>query len=154
MEKRARAERNCSVDIGSMDESFLLPKSNIESETGETEIPRLRLAFGKLIELERRNRGLSVEEFASANGLDAAELETIECNAFYVPEPSTVYQLASVLHIPQTPLLQLAGLTEAKDEAFVHEAVRFAANSKSRAKLTPDERLALETFVAEISKRR
>src|SRR5262249_39168113 len=117
-------------------------------------IMAVRMAFGKLIELERRKRGLSLVAFATRNHLDAEELQAIECNAFYVPEPSTVYQLASVLKIPEKPLLQLAGLTKAKDESFVHEAVRFAANSKGNVDLTRDERLALETFVAELSKRR
>jgi ribosome-binding protein aMBF1 (putative translation factor) len=151
---RAELETGAAIEAGTLDKKFLLDPAAENVEREQDNVCEMRAAFGRLIELERRKRGLSIAAFASQHGLDPDELRDIECKALYIPEPSTVFQLASILKVPQAPLMQLAGLTEARDAEFVHEAVRFAANSKGTAKLSREERVALETFVAELSKRR
>lgn len=110
-----------------------------------------RLAFGKLINLMRRKRNLSVEQMAEEADLDASEILIIEDDVRHIPEPRTVYRLAQFLHVPQMGLMQLAGLTRAKDPGLHREAVRFAARSESVSKLTRDENAALEAFVSVLS---
>jgi hypothetical protein len=56
--------------------------------------------------------------------------------------------------LPRESLLQIAGLTKPKDERIYEEAVRFAARSETVAALTPEERAALEAFVAVLSEKK
>jgi HTH-type transcriptional regulator, competence development regulator len=116
-------------------------------------LSKLRFAFGRLIELERRKKGFSIKQLADRARLDEGELTCIEFDPRHEPDPSTVFQLASFFRIPEKPLMQLAGLTEARDRDFLSHAVRFAASSKPTAALTKEETDALESFVVELSKR-
>ncbi|HEX3719677.1 MAG TPA: helix-turn-helix transcriptional regulator [Verrucomicrobiae bacterium] len=113
--------------------------------------PELRLAFGRLIGLMRRNLRMSAEELADQADVDLAEVISIEQDTHFVPEPRTVYQLARQFKLPEGRLMELAGLATPRDIGFAREAVRFAARSESIAKLTVEERSALEEFTALIS---
>ena len=55
----------------------------------------------------------------------------IERDPHCEPEPNAVYKLAGVFGLSPKPLLELAGLTEAKTPGLREEAVRFAARSES-----------------------
>jgi HTH-type transcriptional regulator, competence development regulator len=111
------------------------------------------LAFGRLVELSRRAKGLSLLKLAETTGVDILELYALERGVEWVPEPRTVFQLSTVLNLPFGELQELSGLAEPRDELIIREAVRFAANSESTAKLSADERKALEEFVKVLSKR-
>ena len=106
-----------------------------------------RLAFAKLIQLNRRKHRLSSERLAELADVELAELVAIECGEGQTPEPRTVHQLARVLGLPAQKLMQLSGLVVARDERLVQSAVRFAARSESIEKLTPTEQDALDEFV-------
>ena len=108
--------------------------------------------FGRFVELMRRKRGLSVEKLAIEADVDIAELVEIEEDIHTRPEPRTVYQLARFFRVPEAGLLQIAGLTSARDSSLVHESVRFAARSNPVNALSAEERSALEAFVAELDK--
>jgi transcriptional regulator with XRE-family HTH domain len=110
------------------------------------------VAFGRFIHLMRRSRGWTVERLAEDADVDLGELVSIEDNR-HRPDVRTVYQLARRFGVPQNRLMQVAGLTMAKDPRIATEAVRFAARSEGTATLTPDERSALEAFVAVLSER-
>lgn len=110
-----------------------------------------RIAFGRFVALMRRSRRLTVEELAREADLDASELLIIEDDFYSVPEPRTVYRLAQFLNVPQTRLMQLAGLATARDSRLRQEAVRFAARSESIEALTAEQHAALEAFVAVLS---
>lgn len=112
----------------------------------------VRIAFGKFLELLRRNHSLSVEDLAKKADIDVSELINIEEDVRFSPEPRTVYQLAVFFKLPQKRLLQLAGLTQTRDPQLAKEAVRFAARSESTAKLNTSERQALEAFITLLSK--
>lgn len=112
-----------------------------------------RIAFGRFINLMRRQGGYSIEALADAAKVDASELLVIEDDVHYVPGPRTVYQLAQMFKVPQPKLMQLAGLTAANDAGLREEAVRFAARSEAVHKLTPEESAALAAFVAVLSQR-
>src|SRR5262245_47421065 len=81
------------------------------------------IAFGKFVNLMRRQRGLSMEKLAEDAELDTSELLIIEESSSYVPDPRTVYRLAQTFEVSQQSLMQLAGLTKASDAGFRDEVV-------------------------------
>jgi len=109
------------------------------------------IAFGRFVRLMRRDRGLTLEKLAEDTDVEIAELVEIEDDTHHKPELRTVYQLANYFKVPRSNLLQVAGLTAPRDNRLIDEAVRFAARSESVAVLTPEERAALEAFVAVLS---
>jgi transcriptional regulator with XRE-family HTH domain len=100
----------------------------------------------------RRSKGWTVEELASEADLEIGDVLLIEDDLTVLPEPRAVYQLAKVFEIPQTNLMQISGLTVPRDAALSQETVRFAARSQSVEKLSDSEHLALEQFVAVLSR--
>lgn len=111
------------------------------------------IAFGRFVRLMRRDRGLTLERLADDADVDISELVEIEDDARHKPELRTVYQLANYFKVPRANLMQVAGLTAPKDSRLVDEAVRFAARSEPLTELTPEERAALEAFVAVLSEK-
>jgi len=144
--KRAIAEGTATVGAG------LLARDPV-SEVDQRVVPleESRIAFGRFINMMRRQHGLSIEELADATKVDTSELLVIEEDLHYVPGPRTVYQLARMFDVPQPRLMQLAGLTAANDAGLAEEAVRFAARSEAVHKLTPEENAALAAFVVVLS---
>lgn len=112
------------------------------------------LAFGRFVRLMRRRRGMDMEKLADTADIDIVELMSIEEDPRFRPEVRTVYQLSMFFDLPRESLLQIAGLTKPKDERIYEEAVRFAARSETVADLTPEERAALEAFVAVLSEKK
>jgi HTH-type transcriptional regulator, competence development regulator len=119
--------------------------------SAETESPNP--AFGRLINLWRRKKGLRIDALAEKARIDVAELIEIERNLNYVPEPRTVYQLAKTLDLPSERMLELSGNLIVRDSSLGQEAVRFAARSESVEKLSKDEQRALEEFVKFLSEK-
>ena len=112
------------------------------------------LAFGRFVRLMRRRRGMDMEKLADTADIDIVELMNIEEDPRFRPEVRTVYQLSMFFDVPRESLLQIAGLTRPKDERIYEEAVRFAARAETVAELTPEERAALEAFVAVLSEKK
>ena len=110
-------------------------------------------AFGKLVQLLRRQSRLNLEELASKADVDFDELRQIEENPLFTPEPRTVHFLASFFDLSKKKLLQLSGLTAANDSHLVDEAIRFAASAKPGAELTPEEKKALRDFIAVLNEK-
>ena len=112
------------------------------------------IAFGRLINLMRRRRGVSLEQLAKDADVTLTELVDIENDVHYKPALRTTYQLANYFDLPRSGFIQVAGLTVRKNARLSDEAVRFAARAESTAELTPEENAALEAFVAVISKQK
>jgi transcriptional regulator with XRE-family HTH domain len=110
-------------------------------------------AFGRLINLWRRKKGLRIDALAEKADVDIAEIIEIERNLSYVPEPRTVYQLAKTLGFSRQRMLELSGNLVIKDTSLGQQAVRFAARSESVEKLSKDEQRALEEFVKFLSEK-
>lgn len=148
---RAHQEDGSEVSAGllSVDPSF---EQILEPYGCSNEVSAI--AFGRFVQLVRREKGLTIEALASMADVDIEELVEIEEHANYKPEPRTVYQLANVFELPRANLLQVAGITAPRDPALCEEAVRFAARSESVEKLNSEERHALEAFVAVLSQTR
>ena len=120
-------------------------------ERDEVERELATLAFGRLVNLYRRSKGLRIEELADQARIDPAELITIEEDLHYVPEVRTVYQLSKTLSLRNDKMMELSGNMKARDQALEHAAVRFAARSESVERLTSEEQKALEEFVKYLS---
>jgi hypothetical protein len=112
-----------------------------------------RIAFGRFVNLMRRQRAMSIEQLAATADLDVGELVSIEDDLHFMPAPRTVFLLAQTFRVSQQRLMQLAGLASPKDAHFRQEAVRFAARSESVQKLTKEENAALQAFIAVLSQR-
>jgi HTH-type transcriptional regulator, competence development regulator len=110
-----------------------------------------RIAFGTFVALWRRNQRWDAAKLAEQAGLDLVEILEIERDPHSEPEADAVFKLANVFRLPPKPLLELAGLIEARTPRLREEAVRFAARSESVAALTEHEREAFEAFVSAIS---
>jgi HTH-type transcriptional regulator, competence development regulator len=151
--RRAELDDKAEVSAGMLNLNRLpaAHASNIVPMRAATEADSPNPAFGKLINLWRRKKGLRVEILADKAKIDVAELIEIERNLNYVPEPRTVYQLAKTLGLPSNRMLELSGNLMVRDLSLGQEAVRFAARSESVEKLTKDEQRALEEFVKFLS---
>ena len=112
------------------------------------------VAFGRLVNLMRRRRGMSLEQLADDADVDMADLVEVERDPHHRPELRTAYQLANYFRVSRAGLMQVAGLATPKDARLFDEGVRFAARSESTAALTPEEGAALEAFVAVLSEQK
>jgi HTH-type transcriptional regulator, competence development regulator len=117
-------------------------------------IEEASVAFGRFVRLMRRSRGLSIEKLAENVTVYIAELVAIEDDARHKPDVRTVYQLANFFDVPRPNLMQIAGLVSSQNNRLIVEAARFAARSDPVAALTPEERAALQAFVAVLSERK
>lgn len=108
--------------------------------------------FGRFVEFARRKQKLSVEELANRAEIDLGDLVAIEQVPDARPQIMTVHRLATYLKLPPKPLMELAGLMEAKSGSIGTAALRFAAQSETTAELSPQENLAFDEFVKAIVK--
>lgn len=126
------------VSVGGMAHELGMLKVSTTKPTG---------VFGRFVEFARREQQLSVEDFANQTCVELAELVTLEQDPDAEPRPRTVHKLAAFLKLPVGPLMELAGLAEAKDPDIGTAALRFAARSETNAQLNPQEHQAYEEFV-------
>ena len=153
-DKRAGPSRDWLSRMGDLEGGCQVSVGGLAADLGLLGTPSFQrsIAFGKLIELARRDRGESLEVLAKRADLELPELLAIE-RGEGTPTPRTVFQLAQVLRFNAGKLMELAGLADAKDERLRHEALLFAARSEPTAKLSREEREAFEAFVKVVSER-
>lgn len=150
LRRQADAEERCtSVSVGGLasDLGMFKPVPETEAVT--------RAAFARLVQLARRSRGMSPEMLAQTADIELAEVVSIEQCEEQSPEPRTVFKLAQVLKLPETPLMELAGLVHRHSAKLDTAAVRFAARSESMERLSREEEAAFREFVqtlAELSR--
>ncbi len=106
------------------------------------------LVFGKLIQLLRRDKKLSAEKLAAGADISLDDLNKIERDPLFRPDPRSVYMLAEFFDIPKKKLQQLSGLTAANDSHLQEEALRFAASANPAADLSREEKSALKAFIS------
>ncbi len=140
LKRQAALEDGAFVSVGGFVESL-----GVDELVGNV-IP-LRSAFARLIQLARRERNLSCEQFAGKVDVDLAEVLGIETDEHYTPALRTVHQIANFLCLPERKLLALSGLLKVKDAQFQTAALQFAARSEPVEKLTEEEHSALEEYV-------
>jgi transcriptional regulator with XRE-family HTH domain len=151
--KNLDKEDKAIVSAGSFSCSKLDALNEMAQRCAEKETGAVVPAFGRLISLSRRNKGLTLEKLADQARIDLDELVSIEQVPSYVPEPRTACQLAKVLNLPEEKVLELSGNTISRDQKLKDEAVKFVASAQSLDKLSRDEKRALEDFVKQLSKK-
>jgi transcriptional regulator with XRE-family HTH domain len=113
---------------------------NFENET-------MNYAFRELLRGLRKKTGMKIDEFAGQSGIDREEVLRMERNGCYRPSPLALQKLSKFYGIPQGRLAVLAGAVRTVPAELEQEVSRFAAQSESFAKLTPEEQLTLDEFV-------
>ena len=121
--------------------------TRITSSAKQTSNNQKPYVFGRLIQLLRKEKGLSISELAEKARVDEQELRRIEAETECEPKPRTVAQLAEVFCVVPKSLARVANLTRQVDEQITEGAVRFAACAKDVDKLTREESRALKDFV-------
>jgi transcriptional regulator with XRE-family HTH domain len=138
--RKAEQEDGCFVSVGGLVDA-------LEQATQSGKVIPFKCAFARFLQLARRDRKLSLEQFANKVDIDLVELLKIETDAQYTPAIRTVHQIAEFLGIPERKLMTLAGLLRVKDAQFQNAALRFAARSEPVEKLSQEEHSALEEYV-------
>lgn len=141
LRRRAELEDGCFVSVGGLVESLA------EREQTAANVVPMKPAFVRFVQLARRDRRLSLEEFAEKVDVDLAELVKLETEDPYKPTLRTVHKIAEFLKVPEKTLLALAGLLQAKDPQFQKTALKFAARSAPVEKLSQQEHSDLEEIV-------
>jgi transcriptional regulator with XRE-family HTH domain len=105
-------------------------------------------AFHVFLRQLRRSKGLTVDKLAAALDLERSEVVAMERDCSYRPSPMTLHRISRLYGIPERRLAALAGALREVPAEFQERASRFAAQSDSFAKLSADERRALDEFMA------
>ncbi len=114
-------------------------------KNGGTDV--VRYAFAELMRGLRRQRGLKVSELADELDVDEDELISIEHDVGYKPDPLTIFRVSKLFKIPQHQLAMLVGAINDIPVGVREHASAFAAKSDSFAKLSDEEKQALDEFV-------
>lgn len=107
----------------------------------------IRFAFREVMRSLRKRKGLTADELAAKLDVEREEVTALERQEGYQPSPLLLYKLSRFYDIPQQKLAELAGVVAAVEPSLREQASRFAAQSESFAKLTPEERRTLDEFV-------
>jgi transcriptional regulator with XRE-family HTH domain len=140
LKKKAEQEDGCFVSVGGLVDA-------LEQNEQASNIVPMKPAFVRFVQLARRERRLSLEQFAEKVDVDLVELVKIETEEHYKPAIRTVHKIAEFLKIPEKKLLALAGLLQVKDPQFQTAALKFAARSAPVEKLSQQEHSDLEEIV-------
>ncbi|WP_043802542.1 hypothetical protein [Arenimonas malthae] len=116
-------------------------------EYREEELP-ITIAFGTLVRLERRSKGLTVGQLARKLAIDEDEVRLIEHDSSYRARPRTIVCIAKEFDLPSKEVMKLAGAARSKDHALEEAAYKFAAYSDDLGALTSEEQKMLMSFVA------
>lgn len=103
--------------------------------------------FPELARLLRRGRGLTVEELAVMLDVEPTEVRRMERLVGYKPSPRVLFKLSEFYDIPVRSLAALVGAVHDAPPIVREQASRFASRSDSFAKLTKEERHALDRLV-------
>jgi transcriptional regulator with XRE-family HTH domain len=140
LRKKAEQEDGQYVSVGGLVESLE------QREKASSAVP-IQHAFVRFVELARRERRLSLEQFADKVDVDLAEIFKIVNEEHYTPAIRTVHKIAEFLKLPEKRLMALAGLLQVKDPEFQTAALKFAARSAPVETLSKQEHADLEEIV-------
>lgn len=115
------------------------------------ESSELTAAFGTLVQLWRIDQKMTQDRLAEVAGIDLDEVESIEADGTYKPEPQAVCSLAHVMKVPELKLLELSGNVTHHDPDFVEYSLAFAANAKQWQTLSKEQRRLLQQYLKYLS---
>lgn len=102
--------------------------------------------ISRLVELSRRDRRLTPEQFASRCGIELEDVVLLE-TGHTTPDARVLHRISTFLGLSYEKLLILSGLRQARDTVLERGAVQFAASSGPMDKLTSSQAEALHEFV-------
>jgi len=146
LEKRAAQDDKAEVTAGGTALYELARDANTLRHT-PFEQEQLASAFGWLIRSRRLEMRVAIDSLARRARVDVFEIEEIENNVHFVPEPRVVQGLANVLKLPAQKLMQLAGLMSPTNSSFTDDVVLFAARAKRVDELTKEQHDVLRELV-------
>ena len=107
----------------------------------------LHEGLGTLLQLLKRQRGLSDRQVAEQAGIDEEELLKIETLHDYEPSPRTISRLEQIFELPKRSIAVLTGAITVNRTGFTEQVVQFAAKSAALGTLNREERRHLGEFV-------
>ena len=107
----------------------------------------MKEAFGTLVFLWRLDRNITPTKLAEMADVNLEEIELIERDGAYRPEPRTVVALAGVMKIPEVRLLQLSGHAETGDPSLSKVSSAFAANAKRWQQISREQKRLLNSYM-------
>ena len=113
----------------------------------ERQEPGLPLVFRILMHDLRRWKQLTVDQLSARTDIPREDLAGLERDEYYRPSPLILHRLAQFYDIPDRRLAQLAGAIKEVPVRLQEQASRFAAQSDSFAKLTRQEKRAVDEFI-------
>ena len=141
LRKKAEQEDGCYVSVGGLVQALE------QTGQGTSNVIPIKHAFVRFVQLARRERRLSLEEFAEKVDVDLVELLKIETEEHHKPAIRTVHKIAAFLKVPEQKRMALAGLLQVKDVQFQNAALKFATRSAPVEKLSGEEHSDLEEIV-------
>ena len=105
------------------------------------------MALGKLVELRRREKGLTVADLTRQAHVTEAALLDLERGLRLPNTRDVICLVAQVLDLPEEKLLAVAGLNGVADSDLSSAAVRFTAQASPTEQLSPSEQAALGQFL-------
>ena len=100
-----------------------------------------------LVHQTRRGEKLTIEQFADLIRVTPDEIEAIESDPDYSPQPRTIHNLAKFVKVPPRSLLVLLPDVESDNEQLNEAKHKFAASSDDLSQLSKSERRGLNDFV-------
>jgi len=125
----------------------LKQKLNITMTDKVKENDNIKFVFQEIVRGLRKEKGLSIDQFAEKSGINRGDVIAMERQPEYKPSPLVIHKLSRFYTIPQKKLAYLAGAIKNLPPEIEAEASRFAAQSESFLKLTEEERKTLDEFV-------
>ncbi len=123
------------------------------TEEAHLQLAMNNAAFGTLIQLWRVDHKMTMQKLAEVAEVDLDEIQSIETDENYKPEPQTVCALASLMKVPELSLLQLTGNVVELDPNFIEYSMAFAANAKQWNQISKEQRRLLQQFMKYLSGR-
>lgn len=143
--ERAFAVDEESISVGGLAAQlgFLGQPSSAPSATGLDANGQTLALF---VQLSRRERGLTPDEFARQCHIELEDVVQIE-GGRRIADARVLHRLGIFLKVSTDKLQVLAGLRQRRDTALEQGALRFAASSGPMERLTPGQAAALHEFV-------
>ena len=107
--------------------------------------------FSTLLKMLRLNKGLSFEKLSFQINVNIEELILLEKQVGYKSSTTTLLALARFYSLPEKLLLQIGDATNVSNSKIDEEVIRFAAESESVEKLSPQEKYLLDRTIEIIS---
>lgn len=144
---RAVSTAEGSVAVGGLASQlgFLTPPATMQPTASTSEAAGLE-SIARLVELSRRDKRLTPEQFAARCGIELEDVVLIE-GGRTAPDARVIHKVSLFLGLSYEKLLVLSGLRRVRDVSLEQGALRFAASSGPMDKLTPSQADALHEFV-------